>query len=376
MTSLMHRSMPLSSVRIAADQFHPIDSRNGFEDEAELPSFRFPMEDQQGRVSAGGSAKEATVKQFPVSKGLSGVSMRLNPGGLRELHWHANSAEWGYVIKGSVRATAIAPGGISDTNQFNPGDIWYFPRGHGHAIQCLGPEECHFIMVFDNGSFADFDAFSSTDWLGHLPHEVLTQSLGLPASALSRFPREEQYIIQGRIPEPRFETNHDLLESPSLRHRYPLLAQRSWQKFPGGIERRASVKEFPISTTITGVIADLEPGAIREPHWHPHANEWQYYIGGQARMTVYGSAGRARTETFGAGDVGYVPQGFGHYIQNIGDKPCRILIAYDSGEYQEVSLSTWLASAPRQLVADNFQTSDSVVEKLPDQRIFMAAKNG
>src|SRR5947209_15611516 len=31
-----------------------------------------------------------------------------------------------------------------------------------------------------------------------------------------------------------------------------------------------------------------------EPHWHPNADEWQYYISGRARMGVFGSHMRAR----------------------------------------------------------------------------------
>jgi oxalate decarboxylase len=145
---------------------------------------------------------------------------------------------------------------------------------------------------------------------------------------------------------------------------------------PGGEERRVTAKEFPISTTITGVIVDLQPGALREPHWHPHANEWFYLISGQARMTLFGSGGRARTEGFGPGDAGYIPQGFGHYIENVGQEPCRVLVAFDSGEYQEISLSTWLASNPTRLVADNFKVPDELAAKLPDHRVFIATKNG
>jgi oxalate decarboxylase len=61
-------------------------------EEKGLPTFRYAMEKQKGRVTEGGSAKEATVKQLPISTGIAGVSMRLKPGGLRELHWHANAA--------------------------------------------------------------------------------------------------------------------------------------------------------------------------------------------------------------------------------------------------------------------------------------------
>jgi oxalate decarboxylase len=345
--------------------------------EDELPTFRYAMEDQKGRVTEGGSAKEATVKQLPISKGIAGVSMRLKVGGLRELHWHANAAEWAFVIKGRVRSTVIGPDGYSETNDFGPGDVWYFPRGHGHALQCLGNEESHFILVFDNGAFSEHGTFSITDWVGHTPPDVLSRCLGLPPAEFARFPKDELYIVQGRVPPERIEAlRQGALQTSPQTHRYPLMAQKPHSRYPGGQEWRVSAKEFPISTTITGVILDLIPGAVREPHWHPHANEWLYLISGRMRMTLFGSQGRARTEEFNPGDAGYIPQGFGHYVENTGDAPCRILVAFDSGAYQEISLSTWLASNPTALVADNFKVSDDVAVKLPDHRVFIATKNG
>src|SRR5262249_27855618 len=161
------------------------------------------MEKQRGRVTKGGSAKEATVHQLPISTGLAGVSMRLNPGGLRELHWHANAAEWAFVLKGRVRTTVLAPDGSAETNDFGPGDGWYFPRGHGHALQGLGPGEAHFILIFDNGAFSEKATFSSTDWLARTPPEMLAKSLGVPQEFLRKLPREEVYIAQGRVPPAR-----------------------------------------------------------------------------------------------------------------------------------------------------------------------------
>src|SRR6266852_4928031 len=151
----------------------------GDEAQQELPPFRYAMEQQKGKVTEGGSAKEATVKQLPISKGIAGVSMRLKPGGLRELHWHANAAEWAFVIKGRVRTTVIGPDGLSETNDFDPGDVWYFPRGHGPAVQNLTSKEAHFILVFDDGGFSEYRTFSVTGWLAQTPPAVLAKSFGL-----------------------------------------------------------------------------------------------------------------------------------------------------------------------------------------------------
>ena len=96
----------------------------------ELPTFKFALEQSAGKVMDGSFGKEATVTQLPISKDIAGVSMRLEPGVSRELHWHATAAEWAFVLEGRVRTTVLDPSGNSEINDFDPGDVWYFPRGH------------------------------------------------------------------------------------------------------------------------------------------------------------------------------------------------------------------------------------------------------
>src|SRR5581483_3084 len=159
----------------------------GAKEGAELPAFRFALGQAKNQVYDGGVSRQATADNFPVSKGIAGVYMRLEPGGLRELHWHANAAEWAYMLAGRARTTIIDPDGRSQLVDFGPGDVWYFPRGFGHAIQGLGPDGCTFILAFDNGYFSDYATFSITDWLAHTPKEVLAKDLGVPASTFAAF---------------------------------------------------------------------------------------------------------------------------------------------------------------------------------------------
>ncbi len=166
----------------------------------ELPTFKFALEKSAGKVMGGSYGKEATVAQLPISKGLAGVSMRLEPGVMRELHWHATAAEWAFVLEGSVRTTVIDPQGCSETNDFAPGDVWYFPRGHGHMLQCLGDKPTHFLLIFDNGYFSEFGTFSISDWLGHAPTELLAKNFGLPAEVFAGRPKDEVYFAHGPQP--------------------------------------------------------------------------------------------------------------------------------------------------------------------------------
>jgi oxalate decarboxylase len=338
----------------------------------ELPTFKFELEKSAGKVIDKSVGKEATVTQLPISKGIAGVSMTLQPGAMREMHWHATAAEWAFVIEGNVRTTVIDPDGNSEINDFEPGDVWYFPRGHGHMLQCVGDKPTHFILIFDNGYFSEFGTFSVTDWIGHASKSLLSKNFGLPVSTFDGLPKEEVYFAFGpvaskQVPAPL----QGGLSSTAETHKYRLLAQQPHTVHGGGREWRVDASKFPISITVTGVILDLDPGAVRELHWHPTSDEWQYVIEGQISVSLFGSHGRYRVEQLNKGDVGYIPQGYGHSIENVGKKTCRVLIGFNTGHYAAIDLSSWIASQPPGVLATNFGKPEAYFEKFPKGDVFI-----
>ena len=59
-----------------------------------LPSFRYRLGQQPPRIDSGGLVRCASVRQFPVSQGIAGAFMCLQPGSLRELHWPRMLPNW------------------------------------------------------------------------------------------------------------------------------------------------------------------------------------------------------------------------------------------------------------------------------------------
>lgn len=139
----------------------------------------------------------------------------------------------------------------------------------------------------------------------------------------------------------------------------------------GAREWRVEAKDFPISSTMTGVILELAPGALRELHWHPNADEWQYLLDGAVRVTLFGSRGRYREATLDAGDVGYIPQGYGHSLENVGTTPARILIVFNAGTYETIDLSQWLAGQPVDVLATTFGVPAKTFDDFPTRDVFM-----
>ena len=243
-------------------------------------------------------------------------------------------------------------------------------------LECLGHEPCHFVLIFDNGYFSEFGTFSITDWIGHTPKALLAKNFGLPESAFDGFPKKEVYFARGAVPPEKAADPLAGPKKPPLTHKWQLLANDPLVNNKGGRLWLVDSTKFPISKTITGAVLELEPGALRELHWHPNADEWQYVLEGKVSITLFGSGGRYRTETFEKGDVGYTPQGYGHSIENVGDGKCRVLIGFNSGVYEEIDLSEWIAGNPPDVLATNFGKPASLFEKFPRNDVFIASKDG
>jgi oxalate decarboxylase len=340
-----------------------------YTDSGTIPNLKFSFSAARNRLLTGGWAREITVRELPVAKELAGVNMRLKPGGIRELHWH-KEAEWAYMLAGRARITAVDQDGRNFVADVGVGDLWNFPAGIPHSIQGL-EEGCEFLLVFDDGNFSENETFLITDWFVHTPRDVLAKNFGVAESAFDDIPidvEHERYIFDGRVPGPLAA---DAVESPegtvptTFVHR--LLAQDPL-KAPGGTARIADSSNFPAASTIAAAYVEVEPGGLRELHWHPNTDEWQYYVSGQARMTVFASSRKARTFDFQAGDVGYIPFAMGHYVENTGDETLRFLELFRSDRFVDVSLQQWMALTPPELVQAHLSLDDATVAALRKEK--------
>src|SRR4030081_2173417 len=171
-------------------------------DHGTLPNLRFSFADAHTRLEPGGWTRQITQRELGISKNIAGVNMRLNAGGVRELHWH-KAAEWAYMLYGTARITAIDPQGRYFVDDVGVGDLWYFPSGIPHSIQGLGPDGAEFLLVFDEGDFDEDNTFLISDWFKHTPTEVLAKNFGAPATAFGHTPDPgELYIFPAPVPGP------------------------------------------------------------------------------------------------------------------------------------------------------------------------------
>ena len=339
-------------------------------DHGTVKPFKYSFALAHKRVENGGWTRQVTARELPVSKSMAGVEMRLTAGGVRELHWHVE-AEWSIMLNGNARITAVDQQGKAFVGDVEAGDLWLFPPGIPHSIQGLGPDGCRFLLVFDDGNFDEFHTFLLTDWLAHTPKEVLARNFNVAESTFDTVPRKELFIFQAELPgKLKVEQAQAEQGTGAVQKRFDFKASamQATKVTPFGEVKIIDAKIFPV-TPISAAIVTLKPGGLRELHWHPNADEWQYYIQGKGRMTVFAAATDARTMDFEEGDVGYIPISQPHYIENTGDSDLMFLEMFKSAEYQDISLAEWMAHTPHQLVDQHLKVGIPMLRNIAKQEL-------
>jgi oxalate decarboxylase len=337
-------------------------------DNGGLPNLRFSYADTHMKMREGGWSRQITQTELPIATTIAGVNMRLDPGGVRELHWH-KEAEWSFVLAGNARITAVDNDGHNFIADVGQGDLWYFPAGIPHSIQGLSPEGTEFLLAFPDGGFSEDNTFAISDMFAHFTKEALAKNFGVDQKTFDKLPSKERFIFQ--VPQPPSLQDDKVTGANG---NVPLsmvfkASQQTSQQSVGGAVRIVDTRNFQISSDVAAAIVDVNPGHMREIHWHPNADEWQFYVSGKARMTVFAAQGNARTFDFNAGDVGYVPKSMPHYVENLGQEPLRFLELFRAPNYEDVSLKQWMALTPHELVQAHLNVDLTFLDGLPKDKI-------
>jgi oxalate decarboxylase len=236
-------------------------------------------------------------------------------------------------------------------------------------LQGLGPDGCEFVICFDDGDASEFNTLLVTDWFAHTPPEVLAKNFGVPAQTFAKIPLQDLWIFQGTLPgdlasdRATASKTGEVSPHPFI---FRLGSSAPTKQSKGGAVRIADSTNFAVSTTIAAALVTVRPGGVREMHWHPNADEWQYYIKGKARMTVFNTGPNVKTMDFNPGDIGYVKKNLGHYIENVGDTDMIFVAVFRASRYEEVSLSNWLTHTPPALIAQHLNVDEATIAKWPD----------
>jgi oxalate decarboxylase len=140
--------------------------------------------------------------------------------------------------------------------------------------------------------------------------------------------------------------------------------------------REHKLHDFPISASMSATLVNLAAGDVREPHWHPNSDEWLFVMAGKVRMTIVDGKGVASQFDCGLEDVAFVPQGFGHYVENAGEVEARLMLVHNHAEFTTVNLSEWVAAGSTSVFASTLNMPARAFDDAPTERVFIARTKG
>lgn len=146
--------------------------------EATPPQIDFPA----------GTAHTTKAALWPVLRDMAMFSVTISEQGMREPHWHPETAEMGYVISGEARMTILDPDGSTDTYLIGPGDAYFIPPAYPHHIENVGQGTFHVLVFFDQVSPGDIGYRSL---INVYPRDLIAAAFGMAEADLPIFPFTE-----------------------------------------------------------------------------------------------------------------------------------------------------------------------------------------
>lgn len=148
------------------------------------------------------------------------------------------------------------------------------------------------------------------------------------------------------------------------RHKFSVSRLRPQVDVRSGNRTEVDADLFPILKGLSMYVLDLKPDGIREPHWHPNANELIYCVDGKFAVTIFAPGGMHESFEITPGEIAFIPIGYLHSIENIGKKEGSLLIAFNHERPETIGLSIAVSSMLKETMSVTCDVKKEQVAKL------------
>ncbi len=306
-----------------------------------------------------GSMTRLNADSFPLLNRMSIKRMVLEPGTIREPHWHANANELTYCVSGSLLVTVLDNADEFSSFTIGAGQMFHIDTGALHYIENVGADAAELIVVFSHERPEDFSLRGA---FGAMTDAVLGNTYDLPASAFAGLTRDTS--------SPLLVKRDGAPEIPSTagwanRHKFDVEGQLAPLKAAVGSAHLARQQYWPALKNLSMYSLRIEEDGMREPHWHPNTAEMGYVHAGHARMSVLDPDGTVDTYLLEPADVYFIPRAYPHQIEVIGEDEIHFLVFFDQPTPGDIGYRASGSVFSRQVLAASFGVALEDMPELP-----------
>ncbi|MFB2586311.1 cupin domain-containing protein [Herbiconiux liukaitaii] len=309
--------------------------------------------------SPAGSIRRLTADDFPLLERLSIKRLVLEPGSIREPHWHANAHELGYCLSGSLLVSILDDGSTFSSFTLTAGQMFTVPSGSLHHLENIGDDAAEVIVAFSHERPEDFSLQAA---FGTMTDAVLGNTYDLDASAFEPLVRDtgsrDIVVRQGEpvVPDTAGFSNP---------HKFDVEGQNAPLSYPFAHVKLARSQFWPALENLSMYSLTVEESGMREPHWHPRTAEMGYVHRGRARMSILDPDGTVDTYLLEAGDVYFIPRAYPHQIEVLGDEQIHFLIFFDQPTPGDIGYRASASAFSRPVLAATFGVDEATLPSFP-----------
>lgn len=320
--------------------------------------FNFRLAASEPVTFAAGSLRTASIHEMPRIDALSIQLVEIDPGGVREIHWHPGASEINYVLEGEGIIGILSTTGVNAMTPISPGMTTFITQGDAHFIENTGATPLSLLIGF---SSADPEHITVSQALPWVPVAVLEQVLDVPGGTLPNLPpRGDQAIV------PLAGRERSVVEDAPTPYSVALDALPE-STFGGGTVQVLRTDAIASLAGMTLLRLVIDGYAVREPHWHGNAAEFNYCVRGSGQIGIVAPSGESWTFVVNAGDVAFIPGNWFHYIENVGDDPLELVAFFDAVAPSRIDFSTMAAFFPSEILAASFAIAPETFAGLANQ---------
>lgn len=305
-----------------------------------------------------GSRTDVNKSNFSVLTGMSISLLSLASKGFREPHWHPNANELSYCLEGKAVMTIFSPRGGHDTFTIETGDIVFVPKGYLHHIENQASASARFLIAFDQAHPEDLELSTAVNCMSN---HVLHASLKAPDATFEKCKKTQTpvFIAEKTMPPSL------LLHSIPSRYKLNLHTTIPQVQSAGGTVTLSNAFLLPELSGLACYYLRLFKSGIREPHWHPNAAELNYLIQGAARITLLSPGGHIETFDMQKGDMSFMPQGYFHHIENIGEEEVQFAVFFNNENPSDLGITGSFGAYSNELLASLFGLPLEALQDMP-----------
>ncbi|RWR74049.1 putative germin-like protein 9-2 [Cinnamomum micranthum f. kanehirae] len=320
---------------------------------------------------------KVSMAEFPALNGqsVSYAVLQYPAGTVNPPHTHPRSAEFLFLIDGTLEVGIVDTTNKLYTQTLQSGDLFVFPKGLVHYQYNTDSENSAVALSAFGSANAGTVSVPSSVFTTGIDDDILAKSFKTDVVTIQKIKAAALSIAQlANAGDPDILSDFVLPGNVSTvdGNFFTFTGLRALIVAPDPTKltvTKVSMAEFPAlnGQSVSYAVLQYPAGTVNPPHTHPRSAEFLFLIDGTLEVGIVDTTNKLYTQTLQSGDLFVFPKGLVHYQYNTDSENLAVaLSAFGSANAGTVSVpsSVFTTGIDDDILAKSFKTDVATIQKI------------